>query len=243
MSDSSSVIENPEATTVLLADDHAAIRAGLRMMLEHADGITVVGEASDGDEAVDAAERLRPDVTLMDVRMPGTDGIAATERIVGLGLCPVIVLTTFDLDDYVFGALRAGASGFLVKTASASEIVDAVRAVARGDAVLSPDVTRRVIDAVRDRRTSTGTATAITTPDAPTAPEAPEASPPTGPDLSDLTERERDVARCLGDGLSNAEIATHLYITEATVKTHVSRVLMKLGVASRVQAAIYLRGG
>ncbi|GAA1482316.1 response regulator transcription factor [Gordonia sinesedis] len=234
--------EHPTVTTVLLADDHAAIRAGLRMMLEHADGITVVGEAADGDEAVESAERLRPDVALMDVRMPGTDGIAATERIVGSGLCPVIVLTTFDLDDYVFGALRAGASGFLVKTASASEIVDAVRAVARGDAVLSPDVTRRVIDAVRGRRTSTGTATALPTPGA--APEPPpEVAPPPGPDLADLTERERDVARCLGDGLSNAEIAAHLYITEATVKTHVSRVLMKLGVASRVQAAIYLRGG
>ena len=228
-------------TTVLIADDHAAVRAGLRMMLEHAEGIEVIGEATDGDEAIALATRLRPDVTLMDVRMPGTDGIVATARIVGAEVCPVIVLTTFDLDDYVFGALRAGASGFLVKTASAETIVDAVRAVDRGDAVLSPDVTRRVIDAVRSRPDVESPSAAADHTGANTPPGVP-GGPRPGDDVASLTERERDVLECLGDGLSNAEIARRLFITEATVKTHVSRVLMKLGVSSRVQAAIYLRG-
>ncbi|WLP92759.1 response regulator transcription factor [Gordonia sp. NB41Y] len=206
------------ATTVLIADDHAAIRAGIRMLLDPAEGLEVVGEAADGDQALTAARSLRPDVVLMDVRMPGTDGITATARIVAEDLCPVIVLTTFDLDEYVFGALRAGASGFLLKTASADEIVDAVRAVARGDAVLSPAITTRVVESFR-------------------SPGAPAPLPV----LDDLTDRERDVLRCLGEGLSNAEIGGRLFITEATVKTHVSRVLMKLGLASRVQAAILVR--
>ncbi|AFA71459.1 putative two component transcriptional regulator, LuxR family [Gordonia polyisoprenivorans VH2] len=209
-------------TTILIADDHAAIRAGLRMMLEPAEGIDVIGEATDGDQAITGARDLRPDVVLMDVRMPGTDGIRATEVIVGEGICPVVVLTTFDLDEYVFGALRAGASGFLLKTASAEVIIDAVRAVVRGDAALSPEITRRVVDAVR------------TTPGG-----SPTPPPPTA--LDDLTARERDVLRCLGEGLANAEIASTLFITEATVKTHVSRVLMKLGLESRVQAAILVR--
>lgn len=211
-------------TTVLLADDHAAIRAGIRMMLEPAEGIEVVGEAADGDQAIAGARELAPEVILMDVRMPGTDGIRATEVIVGESICPVIVLTTFDLDEYVFGALRAGASGFLLKTASAEEIIDAVRAVVRGDAALSPEVTRRVVDTFR-----TGPGTSRVTPGAPPAA------------VDDLTARERDVLRCLGDGLANAEIAATLFITEATVKSHVSRVLMKLGLESRVQAAILVR--
>ncbi|UZF56776.1 response regulator transcription factor [Gordonia polyisoprenivorans] len=208
-------------TTILIADDHAAIRAGLRMMLEPAEGIDVIGEATDGDRAITGARDLRPDVVLMDVRMPGTDGIRATEVIVGENICPVVVLTTFDLDEYVFGALRAGASGFLLKTASAEAIIDAVRAVVRGDAALSPEITRRVVDAVR------------------AAPGGSPTPPPTT--LDDLTARERDVLCCLGNGLANAEIASTLFITEATVKTHVSRVLMKLGLESRVQAAILVR--
>lgn len=207
-------------TTVLIADDHAAVRAGVRMMLENAGGIEVVGEAADGDEAITAARSLRPDVALLDVRMPGTDGIAATTTLVAERICPVIILTTFDLDDYVFGALTAGASGFLLKTASAETIVGAVRAVAAGDAVLAPEVTRRVVDRFRS---------------------APPPEPATQPDLEVLTDRERDVLRCLGDGLSNNEIGKQLYITEATVKTHVSRVLAKLGLSSRVQAAIIVR--
>lgn len=220
---------------VLIADDHAAIRAGLRMMLEHSDGIEVVGEAADGDAAIAQAYASRPDVTLMDVRMPGTDGLSATESLVGADICPVIVLTTFDLDDYVFGALHAGASGFLTKSASADAIVDAVRAVARGDAVLAPEITRRVIEAFRPG------AAPIRTAPAPEAPPLPGVAIP-DVDLSDLTGRERDVLGCIGEGLSNADIAARLHITEATVKTHVSRVLMKLGLSSRVQAAILLRG-
>ncbi|MFT4126869.1 MAG: response regulator transcription factor [Gordonia sp. (in: high G+C Gram-positive bacteria)] len=204
-------------TTVLIADDHAVIRAGIAMMLDGADGIEVIGEAADGDAALAGAREHRPEVILMDVRMPGTDGITATEAIVAEGLSAVIVLTTFDLDEYVFGALHAGASGFLLKTASASAIIDAVRAVARGDAVLAPEVTRRVVAAV-DRR-----------PPAPT--HRPAVPTP-------LTDREHDVLRCLGQGYSNAQIASTLFITEATVKSHVSRVLMKLGLTSRVQAAI-----
>lgn len=216
-------------TTVLLADDHAAIRAGLRMMLQGTDDLEVIGEAEDGDAAVSAARALRPDVILMDVRMPGSDGIAATARIVAEGLGSVVVLTTFDLDEYVFGALRTGAAGFLVKTAPAETIVSAVRAVARGDAALSPTVTRRVIDALRSE---------------PVAPEHLSADTQSGGvDLAELTGREREVLRCLGDGLSNAQIGAELYITEATVKTHVSRVFMKLGVTSRVQAAIQFHGG
>ncbi|GAC70959.1 response regulator [Gordonia soli] len=209
-------------TRVLIADDHAAVRAGVRLLLQTAPRIEIVGEAADGDQAVHEARRLRPDVTLMDVRMPGVDGLAATEVLVAEKVCAVVVLTTFDLDDYVFGALRAGASGFLVKTASAEEIIAAVEAVARGDAMLSPDVTGRVIAAFRGRE----------------APPAPSVSVP----LDDLTARELDVLHCLGDGLSNAQIASRLFISEATVKSHVSRVLSKLGLHSRVQAALVVRG-
>jgi len=212
---------------VLLADDHAAIRAGLRMLLATAGDIEVIGEAGDGAVAVTNARALRPDVVLMDVRMPGTDGVTATRQIVDEGLSEVIVLTTFDLDEYVFGALRAGAAGFLLKTAEASALVDAVRHVAAGDGVVAPEVTRRLIaelSAPRDRNgvghRGGGTVTPLP---------------------ADLTPRERDVLAGLGCGLSNAELATELSISEATAKTHVSRVLAKLGVASRVQAAIAAR--
>jgi len=209
---------------VLLADDHAAIRAGLRTLLATAGDIEVVGEAADGATAVANARALRPDVVLMDVRMPGTDGVTATRQVVEEGLADVLVLTTFDLDEYVFGALRAGAAGFLLKSAEASDLVDAVRHVAAGDGVVAPEVTRRVLAELAgapDRSVPASTA-AVPLPE-------------------DLTPRERDVLAALGQGLSNAEIAQRLVISEATTKTHVSRVLAKLGVASRVQAAIVAR--
>ncbi|MFI8526730.1 response regulator [Promicromonospora sukumoe] len=213
---------------VLLADDHAAIRAGLRMLLATAGDIEVVGEAGDGAVAVTNARALRPDVVLMDVRMPGTDGVTATRQIVDEGLSEVLVLTTFDLDEYVFGALRAGAAGFLLKTAEASALVDAVRHVAAGDGVVAPEVTRRLIAELSaprpggngvGRRNGNGAATLP----------------------ADLTPRERDVLAGLGSGLSNSDLAAALTISEATAKTHVSRVLAKLGVTSRVQAAIAAR--
>ncbi|WP_328397327.1 response regulator transcription factor [Nocardia sp. NBC_00416] len=206
---------------VLLADDHAAIRAGLRMILEGAGDIEVVGEAADGDVALAQARALRPDVVLMDVRMPGVDGITATTRVTEAGLARVLVLTTFDLDEYVFGSLRAGAAGFVLKSASGPALVDAVRAVAAGEGVLAPEVTRAVIDAF-----------------AGTPPERPPDLPA---GMAELTGREREVFGCLGGGLSNAQIAARLFISETTVKTHVSRVLTKLGMRSRVQAAILAR--
>ena len=201
-------------TRVVIADDHAAIRTGLRMMLEGPGDISVVGEASDGEQAISVVREQRPDVVLMDIRMPGLDGIGATERVVAENICPVLILTTFDI----------GAAGFLLKTASAAEIIGAVRAVARGDAVLAHEVTKTVISALGPR-------------------EAGHVSTPTTDTLDALTERERDVLRCVSDGLSNAEIATALVISEATVKTHVSRILMKLGLQSRVRAAIFFRDG
>ncbi|GAB2486140.1 response regulator transcription factor [Promicromonospora xylanilytica] len=211
---------------VLLADDHAAIRAGLRMLLATADDIEVVGEAGDGAVAVANARALRPDVVLMDVRMPGTDGVTATRQIVEEGLSEVLVLTTFDLDEYVFGALRAGAAGFLLKTAETTALVDAVRHVAAGDGVVAPEVTRRLIAELSAPRERNGGGSR----------DGERRELP-----ADLTPRERDVLAGLGCGLSNAELATELTISEATAKTHVSRVLAKLGVTSRVQAAIAAR--
>ncbi|GIE82212.1 DNA-binding response regulator [Actinoplanes philippinensis] len=205
---------------VLVADDHAAIRAGMRLMLEQADDIEVVGEAADGAVAVRQTAALRPDVVLMDIRMPGTDGIRATREITTSGLADVLILTTFDLDDYLFGALRAGAAGFLLKSVEPATLVEAVRRVAAGDGFLAPEVTRRLLTAF---------VTAAPRP----------AQPP--PSLNELTGRERDVLAALGRGLSNADLAADLSITEATAKTHVSRVLAKLGCTSRVQAAILAR--
>ncbi|GAA0498296.1 DNA-binding response regulator [Paractinoplanes deccanensis] len=202
---------------VLLADDHAAIRAGLRLMLEQAADIAVVGEAADGAVALRQASALRPDVVLMDIRMPGTDGISATRAITSAGLADVLILTTFDLDDYVFGALRAGAAGFLLKSVEPADLIAAVRHVAAGDGVIAPSLTRRLLATFAAERP---------------APARDE------PALDGLTAREREILAALGRGLSNADLAAELSITEATAKTHVSRVLAKLGCASRVQAAI-----
>ena len=197
---------------VVVADDQAAVRTGLVMILDAQPDVSVVAEAGDGLAAVALAREHGPDLVLMDIRMPGIDGIEATRRLAGV--CDVLVLTTFDLDDLVDGALAAGVAGFLLKSASAPALLDAVRAVARGDGVLAPEITRRVIGRS-------------------TAPPRPPA-----PGLATLTPRETDVLACLGRGLSNAQIAADLMITEATTKTHVSHVLTKLGLRSRVQAAI-----
>ncbi|MER5649405.1 response regulator transcription factor [Streptosporangium sp. NPDC002524] len=203
---------------VLLADDQALVRGGFRMILEARADLEVVGEAGDGREAAVLVERLRPDVVLMDVRMPGVDGLEATRRIVASGSpARVIVLTTYDVDESVFAALRAGASAFLLKDVRPAELVEAIRVVARGDALLAPSVTRRLLDRF-----------VTVLPD-------PGGSPP---DLGSLTGREVEVLRLVALALSNAEIAERLVLTEATVKTHVSSVLRKLGLRDRVQAVV-----
>jgi DNA-binding NarL/FixJ family response regulator len=199
--------------TVLLADDHQLVRTGFRVILEMEDDITVVGEASDGAQAVEMALRLRPDVVLMDVEMPGVDGLEATRRIAADGGPSVLILTTFDRDDYLFAALRAGASGFLLKNGTPEALTEAVRVVASGEALLAPAVTRRVISTF-------------------TAPHT------TGVRLDQLTPREHEVLVLLAGGATNAEIATTLRLGETTVKTHVSRVLMKIGARDRTQAVV-----
>jgi len=209
--------------SVVVADDHAAIRTGLRLILERAEGVRVVGEAADGAVAVSQARALRPDVVLMDLRMPGTDGISATRQIVDEGTSQVLVLTSFDVDELVHGALEAGASGFLLKNVEPDALVDAVRRVAAGDGVLAPEVTRRVLRELVRRAPAAGTGTDHR------------------PVPDDLTDREREVLAGLGRGLSNAELATELGITEPTAKTHVSRVLSKTGSRSRMQAAVLAR--
>lgn len=205
---------------ILLVDDQQLIRMGFRMVLEAEPGFTVVGEATNGSEAIRSASELAPDVILMDVRMPRLDGIAATEQIVQRHPASrVIVLTTFDLDEYAFGALAAGASGFLLKDVQAAELTAAIRAVHAGDATLSPRVTRRMIELFGGRLP----AAAGGTEDAA---------------LATLTERERDVFASIGEGLTNSEIAAALFVSESTVKTHVGRVLAKMGARDRVQAVI-----
>ena len=207
-------------TTVLLVDDQSLLRMGFRMILEAEDDIDVVGEAADGESGVAMALSTRPDVVLMDVRMPKLDGIAATERIVGGGsAAKVLILTTFDLDEYVFAGLRAGASGFLLKDTPPADLVAAIRTVAAGEAVIAPKATRRLLDRF--------------------APMLPSSAPEPGRDvLGELTDREREVFALVAAGRSNREIATELHLSEGTVKIHVGRVLAKLDLRDRVQAVV-----
>ena len=204
---------------VLIVDDQALVRTGFRMILEAESDLEVVGEAGDGAEAVTEAERLKPDVILMDVRMPELDGIEATRRLLADGATEtkVVMLTTFDMDEYVYDALRAGASGFLLKDVPPEQLIDGIRAVGNGDALLAPSITRRLIEEfVRSGPARTG--------------------PPSG--LAELTARELEVLQAIARGLSNAEIAKELFVSETTVKTHVAHVLMKLDLRDRVQAVV-----
>ncbi|WP_040517306.1 response regulator [Gordonia neofelifaecis] len=204
-------------TTVLIADDQAMVRAGFAALLGAADDITVLGDAADGLIAVDEVHRLKPDVVLMDVRMPRRDGLWAAEQIISSGSSTkVLMLTTFDIDDYVYSALRIGASGFLLKDAPADELVRAVRVVAAGDALLAPSVTKRLIEQVTSRTTRKATAAA-----------------------ESLTPRELEVLLTVADGKSNGEIADELFVSEQTVKTHVSNMLTKLGLRDRAQAVVF----
>jgi DNA-binding NarL/FixJ family response regulator len=204
---------------VLLVDDQALVRSGFRLILETREDIEVVGEAADGREAVALARRLVPDVILMDVRMPDVDGVEATRRLAAVGSpARVLILTTFDLDEYVYDAIRAGASGFLLKDVQPAQLVDAIRVVAGGEALLAPSVTRRLLDHFADALPSTHPA------------------PP--PELAQLTDREIEILTLLAGGLSNAELAERLFLGETTVKTHISSVLRKLGLRDRVQAVV-----
>jgi DNA-binding NarL/FixJ family response regulator len=203
---------------VLLCDDQALVRSGFRLILESREDIAVVGEAEDGREAIELARRVDPDVILMDIRMPNVDGVEATRRLVGGGSrARIVVLTTFDLDEYVFESIRAGASGFLLKDVQPAQLVDAIRVVAAGEALLAPTVTRRLLE--RFAHTLPG-----------------EEKPP--PELESLTERELEVLKLLASGLSNAELAECLFLSETTVKSHISSVLRKLGLRDRVQAVV-----
>jgi DNA-binding NarL/FixJ family response regulator/class 3 adenylate cyclase len=210
-----------EGVRIVIADDQALVRAGFRMILEAETDIEVVGEAADGGEAVAEVRRLRPDVVLMDVRMPELDGIEATRRLLGEGAIPtkVVMLTTFDMDEYIYEALRAGASGFLLKDVPPEQLVAGIRAVASGEALLAPAVTRRVIEEFVSRP-----------PDSVRTPPA---------ELEDLTERELEVLKLIARGFSNAEIAKELFVSDTTVKTHVAHVLQKLDLRDRVQAVVF----
>ena len=205
---------------VVLADDQALVRGGFHMLLDSADDIEVVGEAADGEQAVAMVRATRPDVVLMDIRMPGTDGLEATRRIAAdatLSGVRVLILTTFEADEYVYQALRAGASGFLVKDTEPAELMQAVRIVARGDSLLSPGVTRRLIADIVAR---------------------PAATPAAAANLADLTDREREVLTLVGGGLSNDEIAARLFLSPLTAKTHVSRIMSKLSARDRAQLVV-----
>jgi DNA-binding NarL/FixJ family response regulator len=205
--------------SVLLADDDELTRTGLRLIIESDPELRVVGEAADGQEAIHLARALRPDLVVMDIRMPGVDGLEATRRIVEEAEdgARVLILTTFELDEYVFGALRAGASGFLLKRSSPEVLIEGIKVVAAGDGLLAPSVTRRLIQEFARQ------------PSSPAPPAAP---------LATLTQREREVLALVGAGLSNRELAVRLYISEATVKTHIKRILMKLGLRDRIQAVV-----
>jgi DNA-binding NarL/FixJ family response regulator len=210
------------AVRVLLVDDQPLLRTGFRMILESEPDIVIVGEAGDGERAVAEARALQPDVVLMDIRMPHMDGVEATELITGndrANAVKVLVLTTFDLDEYILAALRAGASGFLLKDVPPDDLVEAIHIVARGDAVVAPKVTRRLLDSLAGR---------LGTPDQ-----------ESNARLDQLTEREREVFRLMARGRSNGEIAAELYVSETTVKTHVGNVLAKLGLRDRVQAVVF----
>jgi DNA-binding NarL/FixJ family response regulator len=205
------------STRILIVDDQALVRAGFRLVLESQKDFDVVGEAADGDEAVDAARRLKPDVVLMDVRMPHTDGLEATRRILQNGSpIRIVMLTTFDLDEYVYAALRAGACGFLLKDVTPDRLIDAVRLVKSGDALLAPSITRRLIE----RYATRGGPSTLQR------------------DIESLTEREAGVLRLMARGLANQEIGRELFVSEATVKTHIAHIFDKLGVNNRVQAVI-----
>jgi DNA-binding NarL/FixJ family response regulator len=212
-----------DRTTILLVDDQPMLRMGYRMVLDAQPDLRVVGEAEDGLEALEQTRRLEPDVVLMDVRMPRLDGVQATERIVGSGSrSRIIILTTFDLDEYAYGALRAGASGFLLKDAPPPDMLSAIRAVATGDAVVAPSVTRRLLAQFAQHLPG---------------PELPPGEP--DPRVESLTPRERELLVEVARGLSNAEIAERLVLSEATVKTHVGRILGKLGLRDRVQIVVF----
>jgi DNA-binding NarL/FixJ family response regulator len=209
------------STRILLVDDQELLRMGFRMVLEAQDGLEVVGEAGDGAEAVALTRQLEPDVVLMDVRMPGMDGVQATRALVdGGSRAHIIILTTFDLDEYAHAALRAGASGFLLKDAQTADLLSAIRAVASGDAVVAPSTTRRLLATIAHQLPVAETGAAL-------------------PEPSSLTPREREVLMAVARGLSNAEIADELVLSEATVKTHVGRILAKLALRDRVQIVIY----
>ncbi len=248
---------------VLVVDDQSLVRAGFRTILDSEDGIEVVAEAADGEAAIAAVAEHSPDVVCMDVQMPGMDGLEATRRITAdaTSAAAVLVLTTFNREDYLFSALEAGASGFLLKNSSPEQLIEAVQVVARGDALLSPDVTRRVIEAVSRPAGRVGPQGRIETaaPAGRVGPQGRIETPPpdldtpqaatrstnqaaprsTNPALEALTDREREVLERLAEGLSNAEIAERMWVGEATVKTHVSKVLMKLGLRDRVHAVVY----
>jgi DNA-binding NarL/FixJ family response regulator len=212
-----------DSISVILVDDQPLLRKGFRMVLEEEPGIIVAGEASDGAAALDLVTRRHPDVVVMDIRMPGMDGIEATRAIIAAeSRSRILILTTFDLDEYVFGALRLGASGFILKDILPSEFVQAIRSVADGDAVIAPSATRRLLDAFAHQ-----------------LPDPQRPAEAAHPELGQLTAREREILIELAGGFSNAEIAERLFVAEATVKTHLGRVLTKLGLRDRVQAVVY----